>query len=292
VSRDVWNHHFIEANQVRLHYVEQGQGDLVILLHGFPEFWYSWRYQIPALARYFKVVVPDLRGYNDSDKPSTGYDLETLTDDIRCLITQLGYTRAHVVGHDMGGAIAWNLAQKFPSSIDRLGILNAPHPQRFLRSLPSNLDQLQRSWYMLAFQLPLLPEWLIQNNLREFIVGAFRDQAVRKGVFTAEHANLYAAALRKPGAIGAALNYYRQILTPAAWLQSWLKSPTLVQSRTLVLWGEGDAFLSRSLINDLEKLVAAPFALKLVPDCGHWIQQEAPQTVNRELLAFLRGQYD
>jgi epoxide hydrolase 4 len=288
----VWNHQFIEANQVRLHYVEQGQGDLVVLLHGFPEFWYSWRYQIPVLARYFKVVVPDLRGYNDSDKPSTGYDLETLTDDIRCLITQLGYTRAHVVGHDMGGAIAWNLAQKFPGSIDRLGILNAPHPQRFLRSLPSNLDQLQRSWYMFAFQLPLLPEWLIQSNLREFIVGAFRDQAVRKGVFTAEHVNLYAAALRKPGAIVAALNYYRQILTPAAWLQSWLKSPILVQSPTLVMWGEGDAFLSRSLIDDLEKLVAAPFALKLVPDCGHWIQQEAPQTVNRELLAFLRGQSD
>jgi epoxide hydrolase 4 len=288
----VWNHHFIEANRVRLHYVEQGEGDLVVLLHGFPEFWYSWRYQIPVLARHFKVVVPDLRGYNDSDKPATGYDLETLTEDVRCLIENLGYRCAHVIGHDLGGAIAWNLAQKFPQSIDRLGILNAPHPQRFLQNLAGNFDQVQRSWYMFAAQVPFVPEWLIQNNLREFVVNAFRQQAVRKGAFTIEHSRLYQAALEKPGAIVAALNYYRQMVTPGAWLQSWLKTPSLIQAPTLVLWGEEDSLLSRQWVQDLEKLVAAPFALKPVPDCGHWIQQEAPQTVNRELLLFLRGQGD
>jgi epoxide hydrolase 4 len=284
----VWNHHFIEANQVRLHYVEAGAGEPVILLHGFPEFWYSWRYQIPVLAKYFRVIVPDLRGYNDSDKPLTGYDLETVTNDIRCLIENLGYPSAHVVGHDIGGAIAWNLAQKFPQSIKRLGILNAPHPQKFMRSLVSNFDQARRSWYMLAFQVPLLPEWVIQMNLREFVVNGLRDQAVRKGIFTREHAQMYETALQKPGAIGAALNYYRQMFTPGAWMQNLLRPANLIQSPTLVLWSEEDAFLSRQLVQGLEQLVAAPFALKLVPDCGHWMQQEAPQMVNRELLDFLR----
>lgn len=286
----MWNHHFIEANDVRLHYVEQGEGEPVILLHGFPEFWYSWRYQIPVLSRHFRVIVPDLRGYNDSDKPVTGYDLATVTEDIRCLIDNLGYRCAHVVGHDIGGAIAWNLAQQFPQSIDRLGILNAPHPQRFMRSLVSNLDQAKRSWYMFAFQVPFLPEWLIQTNLREFVLNALRGQAVRKGAFTSENARIYETALKKPGAIVAALNYYRQMFTPGAWAQNLLNRPNLIQAPTLVLWGEEDAFLSQQLVKDLEKLVAAPFSLKLVPECGHWIQQEAPQTVNRELLNFLRGQ--
>jgi epoxide hydrolase 4 len=284
----VWNHHFIEANNVRLHYVAAGEGVPVILLHGFPEFWYAWRYQIPVLSKYFRVIVPDLRGYNDSDKPRTGYDLQTVTNDIRCLIENLGYGCAHVVGHDIGGAIAWNLAQQFPQSIDRLGILNAPHPQKFMRSLLSNVDQARRSWYMLAFQVPFLPEWLIQTNLHDFVLNSLRQQAVRKGAFTRENAAMYEAALQKPGAIAAALSYYRQMFTPGAWMQQLLKPASLVQSPTLVLWSEEDAFLSRQLVQDLEKLVAAPFALKLVPDCGHWMQQEAPQTVNRELLNFLR----
>ncbi len=284
----MWKHHFIEANAVRLHYVEQGQGDLVVLLHGFPEFWYSWRHQIPVLARHFRVVVPDLRGYNDSDKPATGYDLATLTRDIQCLIQNLGYRTAHVIGHDVGGLIAWNLAQEFPKCVDRLGILNAPHPQRFVRNLMGNVDQMRRSWYMLAFQVPLLPEWLIQNNLGEFVRNAFREQAVRKGAFTRENAKLYEAALAKPGAIAAALNYYRQMLTPGAWWQQLSQAPALIQSPTLVLWGQEDRLLSQQLLQDLEKLVAAPFSLRLVPECGHWIQQEAPQTVNRELLHFLR----
>lgn len=287
-TRSVWNHHFIEANRVRLHYVAAGEGEPVVLLHGFPEFWYSWRYQIPFLANYFRVIVPDLRGYNDSEKPLTGYDLATVTDDIRCLIENLGYRCAHVVGHDMGGAIAWNLAQQFPQSIDRLGILNAPHPQKFMQSLVSNLDQARRSWYMFAFQVPLLPEWLIQRNLRNFLQNALREQAIRKGVFTREHTEIYEAALNKPGAIAATLNYYRQMLTPGAWIQQLLKPTKLVQAPTLVLWSAEDAFLSQQLVQGLENWVAAPLDLKFVPDCGHWMQQEAPQTVNRELLNFLR----
>ncbi len=284
-----WQHHFIEANRIRLHYVTQGEGDLVLLLHGFPEFWYSWRYQIPALARYFKVVAPDLRGYNESEKPSGGYDLDTLSTDIHSLIKNLGYSRAHIVGHDWGGAIAWNLAQKFPQCLDRLVLLSAPHPQRFVREMLSNLDQLRQSWYVLAFQIPGLPEWVIQQNLKNFVNGMFQAQAIRKGAFTEENALLYQAALNKPGALSAAINHYRQLFASWQWMRDWWRSPDPITTPTLVLWGEEDSILSYKLADGLDSLIQAPHKIKLVPHCGHWIQQEAPQTVNRELLEFLRS---
>jgi len=287
----VIQHHFIQANRIRLHYVTQGEGDLVILLHGFPEFWYSWRYQIPVLARNFKVVVPDLRGYNQSDKPATGYDLTTLASDINSLIENLGYERAHIVGHDFGGAIAWRFAQKFPHMLNRLVILSAPHPSRFAANLIQDLNQLRRSWYIFAFQVPGLPEWLIQQNLKNFVQTVFRGLAVRKGFFTRETSAMYEAALRQPGAIASALNYYRQLFSPLLWISDiWSMmssgSPQLITAPTLVLWGEEDAVLSRRIAEDLRHAVSASFELKFLPNCGHWIQQESPQTVNRELLAF------
>lgn len=288
VENSGWHHRFVETNHIRLHCVMQGEGDLVVLLHGFPEFWYSWRYQIPVLARHFKVVVPDLRGYNDSDKPAHGYDLNTLSADIRGLIENLGYVRAHVVGHDWGGVIAWHLAQRFPHYLDRLAILNAPHPQRLVQELVSNLDQIRRSWYVFAFQVPGLPEWLIQQNLKNFVQDFFRGQAIRKGAFTAEDAQMYEAALSKPGVLSAALNYQRQLFSLQNLLRQWRRSPEPITVPTLVLWGEEDALLSTKLTEGLEQFIAAPFKLKFVPHCGHWIQQEAPQTVNRELLSFLQ----
>jgi len=284
-----WQHQFIEANRIRLHYVTHGEGDLVLLLHGFPEFWYSWRFQIPALARHFKVVVPDLRGYNDSEKPESGYDLDTLSADIQSLIDRLGYSRAHIVGHDWGGAIAWRFAQKFPNSLDRLALLSAPHPQRFAKDLLSNIDHLRRSWYVLAFQVPTLPEWLIQSNLRAFVQNTFQEQAVRKGEFTQELIQKYQLALQKPGALGAAMNYYRQLFLPGHWVRDWMRSPDPISAPTLVLWGDEDSILSPKLMDGIEHWITAPFKFKLIPHCGHWIQQEVPQTVNRELIEFLRS---
>ncbi|MGF1513966.1 MAG: alpha/beta fold hydrolase [Elainellaceae cyanobacterium] len=283
-----WQHIFVQTNRIRLHCVTQGEGDLVVLLHGFPEFWYSWRHQIPALARHFRVVVPDLRGYNDSDKPKTGYDLDTLAADIRGLVQSLGYSKAHIVGHDWGGAIAWHIAQQFPQMLHRLAILNAPPPRAFVQALTQNMDQLRRSWYVLAFQIPALPERLIHMNLAAFVKSVFQDQAIRKGAFTRKDTEIYQAALEKPGVLSAAISYYRQMLNPQTWLRQW-RGSTPIMAPTLVLWGEDDHFLSRQLTENLEELVAAPFRLKLIPQCGHWVQQEVPQTVNRELLAFLRS---
>jgi len=288
-SLDPWQHLFVQTNDIRLHCVTQGEGELVVLLHGFPEFWYSWRHQIPALARHFKVVVPDLRGYNDSDKPKTGYDIDTLAADIRGLVQGLGYSKAHIVGHDWGGAIAWHFAQQFPQMLHRLAILNAPHPQAFMQALMSNLDQLQRSWYVFAFQVPGLPERLIRMNIKSFVKTVFQEQSIRKGAFTCRDTAIYQAALEKPGVLSAAINYYRQMLGPQTWLRQW-RGAVPVLAPTLVLWGEDDHFLSQQLTEGLDALVAAPFRLKLIPPCGHWIQQEVPQTVNRELIAFLRSE--
>lgn len=282
-----WQHQFVETNHIRLHCVTQGEGDLVVLLHGFPEFWYSWRHQIPALAKQFKVVVPDLRGYNDSDKPDSGYDLDTISRDITGLIRHLGYSQAHIIGHDWGGAIAWHMAQTVPQWLDRLALLNAPHPDKLRQELLGNLDQLRRSWYLLAFQIPALPEWIIRQNLSTLVKNWFQEQAIRKGAFSAKDTEIFKAALEKPGVLSAALNYYRQFFAPQAWLQQWSQRSAPVTAPTLVLWGAEDSLLSPSLMEGLEQFVSAPLQLKLLPNCGHWVHQEVPQTVNRELLTFL-----
>ncbi|MEL7086181.1 MAG: alpha/beta hydrolase [Cyanobacteria bacterium P01_A01_bin.3] len=282
-----WQHAFANTNGIRMHYVTQGEGDLVVLLHGFPEFWYSWRHQIPALARRFRVVVPDLRGYNDSDKPESGYDIDTLTDDVRGLVTALGERTAIVVAHDWGGAIAWHWAQQFPEQVGKLVVLNSPHPACFRRELLSNADQLRRSWYMFLMQMPLLPEWMVQLNLGNVVKQVFQDTAIRKGAFSKADLAAYKTALSKPKALTSAMNYYRQLFH---WrqVQRWLTHPIhQIKAPTMLIWGEEDFALSRKLTENMESFFTRKLRLEFIQDCGHWTQQEAPQTVNRLLLDFL-----
>ncbi|NCJ07858.1 alpha/beta fold hydrolase [Synechococcales cyanobacterium C] len=284
-----WQHQFIETNHIRLHYVTQGEGELVVLLHGFAEFWYSWRYQLPELARHFKVVVPDLRGYNDSDKPQGGYDLTTLGTDILGLIHNLGYRQAHVVGHDCGGMIVWHLAQHYPDALKGIALLNAPHPQHLVQDLIGNWDQMRRNWPLLAMQVPGVPEWLIRQNLQQFLREWFQSQAIRKAAFSSETLRIYRAALEKTGVVTSALNSYRQLFSAGQWLSRLGRLPQPIQVPALVLWGEEDSLLSPQSQATLEQLIKAPFRFKAIPECGHWIQQEVPRLVNRELLSFLRG---
>lgn len=284
-----WQHQYIATNQIKLHCVVQGQGPLVILLHDFLEFWYSWRHQIPSLAQSFKVVVPDLRGYNDSDKPLDGYDLETLSQDIKGLIDTLGYQQAIVIGHGWGGTIAWRMAQRFPQRLRSLVLLASPHPQRFIQDLTGNLDQVRRSWYLLAAQLPALPEWILTQNLTAVVKSLFQNQAIRKGAFSKEDAQIYQAALAKPGVLTAALQYYRQFFSPVSLWRTLSHPLEPIKLPTLVLWGDQDTLFSPVLSQGLEKLVQAPMQCISIRQCGHWLQQEAPQTVNRELLRFLRS---
>jgi epoxide hydrolase 4 len=285
-----WRHEFVETNQIRLHCVTQGEGELVILLHGFLEFWYSWRHQIPQLARHFKVVAPDLRGYNDSDKPQSGYDLETLGKDIHGLIQALGYKRARVVGHGWGGAIAWQLAEQFPDSIESVVLLSAPHPRRFVRDALGNMEQFLQSWYIWAAQVPNFPESLLSSNLNQLLRELFQRQSVRKGAFTTEDTAMYQAALEKPGALRSALSHSRQLLSPHAFSLPWLNNSTtqLIQRPALVLWGKDDTLFSCKLTKGMERFFSGPLQIRLISDCGHWVNQEAPQTVNRELTQFLR----
>ncbi len=282
-----WQHGYARTNGIQLHYVTQGEGDLIILLHGFPEFWYSWRYQIPVLAQRFRVVVPDMRGYNDSDKPDTGYDLDTLTEDIRGLLDHFGARTASVVAHDWGGAIAWHWAQFFPDQIRKLAVLNSPHPACFRREFLSNLDQLGRSWYMLFFQLPYLPEWFLQWNLSEWVHRIFRDTSIRKSAFTNQDLKIYQAALSKPKVLTSAINYYRQLFNLSTLQSLFLEPMRQIMAPTLLIWGEEDFALTKDLTDNMDSFFANGIRKEYIPDCGHWAQQEAPQTVNRLLLDFL-----
>lgn len=289
-----WEHRYIKANSVQLHYVTQGSGELLILLHGLFEFWYSWRHQLPYLSRRFKVVVPDLRGYNDSDKPRSGYDLDTLSSDIYALIQTLGYKKAHIVGHDWGGAVAWNLARLFPTTVDKLAVLSAP--QRWQVALTHELsnrwEHLQRNWHLLALQTPGLPQWLIKDNLPSLLTYLFQNQSVRKSAFSQANTDLYQAALQKPGVLPAVLQHVRHCFNLSDWVTDWLTPSRLslapVASPTLLMWGEDDQLMPA--IKDLSQAFSknnAQLIERAIPECGHWIQQEAPNSVNRELLQFL-----
>jgi pimeloyl-ACP methyl ester carboxylesterase len=279
------SHRFRICNGVRFHLVEAGIGPPVILLHGFPEFWYSWRHQIPALAEAgFRVIAPDLRGYNESAKPPgiRNYRLSLLIEDVAALIADAGARRAAVVGHDWGGVIAWLLATHRPELVDRLAILNAPHPAAFRREL-RHRDQRWRSWYILFFQLPVLPEWLLAAG-DYALVPRMLARTVRAGAFTAHDIRLYQRALARPGARTASLNYYR-----AAWSfrETTIRQIHPISAPTLLIWGEKDRYLSVGLTKGLDKWVPN-LRIERLPDAGHWVQNEAPDAVNRLLRDFLQ----
>jgi pimeloyl-ACP methyl ester carboxylesterase/2-polyprenyl-6-methoxyphenol hydroxylase-like FAD-dependent oxidoreductase len=268
---------------VRLHYVESGEGPLVVLLHGFPEFWYSWRHQLPTLsAAGYRTVAVDLRGYNLSDKPRgvEPYSLPKLARDVERLIRALGSDSAAVVGHDWGAVVAWELAMRHPKVVERLTIVNVPHPERMKAGLRST-DQLRRSWYIGFFQLPVLPE----NYLRW---GEFTStrRALRAGSpgSTPEDIERYVAAIARPGALTAAVNHYRALGRQA------IREPNRsvpIEARVQVIWGEQDPYLGVPLAEPDHRWVPN-LRLERVPDAGHWVQIDRPELVNGLLLDFLR----
>lgn len=280
-TETIWTHQQAIVNGIRLHWVEAGSGPLVVLLHGFPEFWYSWRHQIPALAERFRVVAPDMRGYNLSEKPQAGYDIETLTDDVLGLIHVLREEQAVVVGHDWGGVIAWAFAARYPDAVRKLVILNAPHPQRFQQSLSAGFRQMLRSYYVIFFQIPRIPELLLGSNRCWALARAMRKSAIVEDAFSDEDIEQYREAMSRPGALTAALGYYRSVFRTRHQTENLGN----VQAETLVLWGEHDRALGRELAEGLEQWV--PNISVRFLDCGHWIQQERPEEVNRYLMEFL-----
>lgn len=281
---DSWQADYIITNGVKLHYVTQGEGKLMLMLHGFPEFWYSWRHQIPEFARDYKVVALNLRGYNDSDKPKdvSAYQISELVNDIKGVIQGLGDESCILVGHDWGGMIAWYVADTYPQLVDQLIVMNIPHPAKFTEALRSNPQQLLRSWYIFFFQIPLLPELLFQWDDYRLIASSFIDMAIDKRAFSEADLNAYKDAAAKRGAMTAMLNYYRNVFQGIFKQHRWDVLPI----PTLLIWGENDTALGKELTYNTKDYVP-DLQIRYIPNCSHWVQQEQPQLVNQYMREFL-----
>lgn len=277
----------VRVNGITMQVEEMGpkDGRPIILLHGFPECWYSWRHQMPALAAEgFRVFAPDQRGYNRTSKNGP-FDGATLTQDILELQTELGYERTDIVGHDWGAVVAWNFAGQHPQRVEKLVILNGPHPEAYQDALKKGFTQLRKSWYVFLFQIPGLPERLLR-------AGNFK--AVRKifgmlprEYMTEQDIERYVEALSQPGALTAMINWYRAI--PAQLRNRPKPSPTeYMLVPTCVLWGLRDDALDQS-VNDTLPEYVKNLQVHYLPKSTHWVQIDNPPEVNRLMLEFLNS---
>jgi len=289
---DPWRFERVKLpNGLTMNVARAGSGPLVVMLHGFPECWYSWRHQLRALSDGFECAAPDLRGYGETDAPigTENYTIEKLADDVAGLIKALGRQRAIVIGHDWGGMVAWATALMRPGVVERLAVLNCPHPAKFLANIRSNPRQMLRSWYMLFFQIPFLPDAMLRARGAAIVARMLRQTAYVKEAFTEEDLAHFRDAFKRPYTATAALNYYRGLMrrdffrTPPEdhWLRRKISAPTLL------IWGEHDVALSKELTYGMEDLFTGPFAVKYIEDSGHWVQQERPERVNQYLREFL-----
>jgi epoxide hydrolase 4 len=291
---EIVKHRNETVNGINLHWVEAGDGPLVVALHGFPEFWYSWRHQIPALVDAgYRVVAPDLRGYNESDKPP-GYDAylgRPLANDVAGLIERCGAQHATVVGHDWGGAVAWMTAMRRPEVVERLVILNAPHPAVMARELRSP-GQLLRSSYMGFFQLPIVPERLLSARDFAGLKWVLRGWSDHADAFTEDDLRRYVEAFARPGALTGALAYYRAMgrrLTGTLRQSGAVPPPgggRTVTAPTLIIWGRNDPVLGPRLADPGLELLPERRVV-FVEDAAHFVQSDAPDKVNELLLEFL-----
>ena len=259
----------------------------VVLLHGFPEFSYSWRHQMPALASAgFRALAPDLRGYGRSPKPPrvADYRIEHLAADVLDLIRRECGGRAHVVGHDWGGVVAWWLAMHHPHAVDKLVILNAPHPAAYFREFRRPAQAL-RSWYVGYFQLPWLPEFFIRLNDFAALRRLFRTDPARPGAFSEADIDRYVDAFSRPRALTGPINYYRAAVREGP--ASLARRVRTVEAPTLLIWGERDRYLVPELAAGLEHWVPR-VRVERLPGASHWVQHDAPERVNELLIDFLR----
>lgn len=273
-------HRHANVNGIRMHYVEAGEGEPVVFLHGFPECWYSWRRQLPALAGHYRVVAPDLRGYHETEARPP-YDSGTLQADVLGLLEALGQRSAHLVGHDGGGGVAWLLAMQHPEAVRSLAILNMPHPVLFRAGLRS-LAQLRRNWYIAFFQLPWLPERVLAwTGYRPLARAIFRG--IPPGEERTRDLAFYQRSWGEHGLTGG-INWYRAIRRS---LQLMPDPVPIITVPTTMIWGEDDFALGKNLTAATEHYVR-DLDLHYLPDVGHFVQQEAPDEVNRLLIAHLR----
>lgn len=259
---------------MKLHFVEQGSGPLVVLLHGFPEFWYSWRRQLPALASAgFRAVAPDLRGFNDSPRPHAvaDYRLRLVIDDVAELVENLG-APCVLVGHDWGGLVAWYLAMSRPELVRKLAVLNIPHPVPFLRELRGSISQKLRMSYQLLFQPPLLAELLMPMVLPRLLRGYAPEEVVE-----------YRRAWSKPGARRGMANYYRAIRRYRGELKPLIHK---IDIPTLLIWGEHEPVFVPAALDGTEEWVPN-LRIAKIAGAGHFVQSDEPEIVNELLVGFV-----
>ncbi len=264
----------VDVNGVGIEYQVTGRGRPVVLLHGFPDSGRLWRHQVTALAEAgFQVIVPDLRGYGRSDKPSEveAYSLPLLAGDVMAVLADAGAERAHVVGHDWGAALAWAIASLAPGSVDHLAVLSVGHPSTFRRTL----EQRQKSWYMLLFQFEGVAErWLTEDNWANMIGAGHPD------------ADQVIADLEANGSLVPGLNWYRANVGPETWVGPPVQLPP-VQAPTMGIWSTGDFALTEVQMTDSAENVAGPWRYERLDGPGHWMQLDAPDKVSALLLDFL-----
>ncbi len=292
-----WRHRTVSANGARFHIVEAGDGPLVLLLHGFPQFWWAWRHQLTGLAGAgFRVVAVDLRGYGASDKPPRGYDAYTLTADVAGMIRALGERDAVVVGHDWGGLLAWSVAAMHPRVVRRLVVLGMPHPLRLRASLLADpRGQLKSSAYLLGFQAPRYPEQMLLAEDGAYVERLLRRWAAPAWADTddfSEAALRYRAAIQIPAAAHCALEYFRwmgrSVTRPSGWRFAKLLQGPIV-APTLQLHGALDSCLLPRTAQGSGRYVAATYEWQLLPGAGHFVPEEAPEFVTGELVRWAKG---
>lgn len=271
---------YVQAGATRLSYVELGDGPPLILLHGFPQTPHCWRHLMPALAATHRVIAFDLKGYGESDKPPSGYDLGTLTRELRDALRGLGYERAAWAGHDWGGAVLWALALRYPEVVERLAIINAPLHR---------LNPL-RSSYIIPFSVPGLMERLLQCFGTERFMRALASSAYVDGAFSDDDVREYARAFAPPEVQSAAFAYYRALWKSAPQSRLWLRKK--VRRPCLVLWGIHDTALPVGVLKGLERHVAAPLRIQPIARCGHWVMEEQPEETHHLLRSFLGERFD
>jgi len=275
---------WIEANGQTFEVATAGTGNkLALCLHGFPELHYSWRFQMPLLAKMgYRVWAPNMRGYGGTSKPEgiENYALDHLTQDVAALIDASGSDEVTLFAHDWGAIVAWAFAIRKIRPLKRLVIMNVPHPEVGRREI-RHWRQLKRSWYIFFFQIPRLPEWLLSRNNGDPIKNAFAKMAVDQTNFTDEALDHYAKAATRPGSINAMINYYRALLR-----HDFDIGDGKVDIPTLMIWGEEDTALNIRCTEGTEEWVA-DFTLHRLPNVSHWVQQEAPEKVNAILREWL-----